>query len=783
MAVELAKVSLWLDCFTLGAPLSFLDHHLRCGNSLIGAMAQEVEEEMQDPRSDGQMTFLTGPFAGLLRAAEIMRGISSIADVTLEQVRESGHLFDAFDEAATPYKQLLDIHVARHFGVERAEEFLTLYGAEAMDAKPEELGKPYREVVEQTRELYEEKRFFHWDLEFPEVFIDLERTAWKKDGGFDAVVGNPPWIMVQAIDDSNRRYYREQFEAAHGKFDIYGLFIEQGLNILKTDRPLGLIVSDKFLAARYGDSLRDLIITRSAIQEIIDYADLPLFGEAVNYSLILVLRAGAPSGEHSFMATVFPSQEGAVSSHIGHIATDLESSDCSETFEVLQGQLEQGEFWDLMALRYQDILLDAQGISDPLAEYCQVICKGVWTGRKEVFVDYLTEETVEDYGISAELLLPVVDGRDIHRYYYDADVGKRILYPYRVSDGQLELVDIDDYPGAKEYLESYRSELEDRRSWGQDITQAGRAWYEIWNPSPHLQKPKILTQDISNYNKFALDGDGGLLAMDTCYALILNEELNVSPHFLLSVLNSNFLTFIFSLHSPKIRGGFHRYKKQYLEPLPIRRIHFVTGGLDREKLRARLVSQYGRGKHRALLAMVERLLPKDAERGLLSCRSGATGAEEKSDVVHDLLAYLSEQMIAMHGEKQEKVEAFWDDLEEVCDSPGTFEELHEHGKWEQSLWKDPACRPYVDKESRSTRHLDESLGWNEGCYEAFAGMLAGKTSVTRAMIDVYQKHHAEYKALVERIEATDGLIDEIVYRLYGLTEEEIAVVKEGTPSD
>ncbi len=135
MAVELAKVSLWLDCFTLGAPLSFLDHHLRCGNSLIGAMARDVAEAMAGPQGAGQMTFLTGPFVGLLRAAEIMRGISGITDVTLEQVRESGNLFKAFDRAAQPYKQLLDIHVAQHFGVERAAEFLKLYGADALAAR------------------------------------------------------------------------------------------------------------------------------------------------------------------------------------------------------------------------------------------------------------------------------------------------------------------------------------------------------------------------------------------------------------------------------------------------------------------------------------------------------------------------------------------------------------------------------------------------------------------------------------------------------------------------
>ena len=194
MAVELAKVSLWLDCFTLGAPLSFLDHHLRPGNSLIGASAQELDEGDGD---GPQMTLFTGPFTGLLRAAEIMRGVSRLTDVTLEQVQESDSLFKAYDVAAKPFKQLLDIHVAQHFGVERAAEFLTSHSQDealAMLKGQADVPEIYADVLTQARALYEEKGFFHWDLEFPEVFIDLENTKWKDDGGFDAVIGNPPYV-------------------------------------------------------------------------------------------------------------------------------------------------------------------------------------------------------------------------------------------------------------------------------------------------------------------------------------------------------------------------------------------------------------------------------------------------------------------------------------------------------------------------------------------------------------------------------------------------------------
>jgi hypothetical protein len=145
-------------------------------------------------------------------------------------------------------------------------------------------------------------------------------------------------------------------------------------------------------------------------------------------------------------------------------------------------------------------------------------------------------------------------------------------------------------------------------------------------------------------------------------------------------------------------------------------------------------------------------------------------------VVHNLLAYLAERMIAMHEEKQERVEAFWAELAAAVD-PDLFETLRNKGKWERTLAKDEVCRPFVDPESRSTVHLDDSLAWTEACFEAFAGRLVGASSVTRPLVEAYRVHAPGVRALAERIAETDALIDQVVYRLYGLTAEEVAVVE------
>src|SRR5690606_6217142 len=109
MAVELAKVSLWLDCFTLGAPLNFLDHHLRCGNSLIGATVQDLEAA-----TEGRLFTLN--YEPLLRAINHVLQVSRLADATAADVAESMKQYATAREALTGYKVILDLLVAKHFG-------------------------------------------------------------------------------------------------------------------------------------------------------------------------------------------------------------------------------------------------------------------------------------------------------------------------------------------------------------------------------------------------------------------------------------------------------------------------------------------------------------------------------------------------------------------------------------------------------------------------------------------------------------------------------------------
>ena len=238
MAVELAKVSLWLDCFTIGAPLSFLDHHLKCGNSLIGTTVQEIEAELAKQTKGHAGTLFGGPFQGLLSATASIEQLRRIPDATVEQTERSHSLYADFEKAQAPYKAALDIWVSQHFGNKRAKEFLTLAGGKLLEqihSGGQGLSEEYRGAIAQGSKIGVEKLFFHWDLEFPEAFVDLGRSRWRsRDAqGFDAVVGNPPYDVLASAElgydvSDSTEYFRTNSvyaPAVRGKLNLYKLHL------------------------------------------------------------------------------------------------------------------------------------------------------------------------------------------------------------------------------------------------------------------------------------------------------------------------------------------------------------------------------------------------------------------------------------------------------------------------------------------------------------------------------------------------------------------------------
>lgn len=274
MAVELAKVSLWLTTFSRDHPLSFLDHRLKNGNSLVGAFVPElpifpaelfkgkVRRAVADRR---QQRFETSDLVERFNRG--IQQIEAIPDDTLAGVEKKKLLYSKLTtmEEYLTIRQLAHAYVSLFFNSELKDPETPKYWDRLVaavmsgDSKAAR-GKLGLDWVRDGVRLATSKMAFHWDLEFPEVFS-------RGRGGFDAVIGNPPYVRIYrgALSEEDTAFFQRRFEAAHMKFDLYLLFMELGLKLIRPGGRLGLIVPDKFATSPYGEPLRKQILANHLV--------------------------------------------------------------------------------------------------------------------------------------------------------------------------------------------------------------------------------------------------------------------------------------------------------------------------------------------------------------------------------------------------------------------------------------------------------------------------------------------------------------------------------------
>ncbi|MFZ1403891.1 MAG: Eco57I restriction-modification methylase domain-containing protein, partial [Anaerolineae bacterium] len=569
MAVELAKLSLWLHSFTVGAPLSFLDHHLRWGNSLIGSDVRTVEAAIVATDS-GQMALWGGPFAGLLALTTTMLEIAGRADTTLADVRQSADEFAAMQAALTPYKQALDLWVSQWFDEGRktkdrgaAFEFMTVHGADVLPALRGEraLAEKVRVAVERSRALWAEKRFFHWDLEFPEVFVDLARRDWAENPGFDAVIGNPPYVRQEQLAPLKPHFAANFAEVYHGTADLFVYFFAQGLRQLRAGGRLAYISSNSWFRAAYAKGLRAYLRTHMTIETLVDIGDNRIFVDAADvYPAIPVVQKTPPAPDHHAQVAIFTRGEG-VKQFAEQVAAKL-------TPVAIHDQPDAG--WQLGDDAGRRVFTKLMAAGRPLGEVVKGgIYYGVKTGSNEVFIIDRATRTrlVQADPHSAEIMKPILRGEDLRPWFWE-DEERWLIFTRRG-------INIEAYPVVKEFLTPFRKQLEPRPTdWDRTQPWSGRKpgayeWYEIQDTIDYYRAfatPKIFWPDIAKSPRFVWD-DADTYASNTAYFVS-----DATPY-LLGILASRTTWFgITNLSQPfGERIGANRYRlfAQFMSCLPI----------------------------------------------------------------------------------------------------------------------------------------------------------------------------------------------------------------------
>ena len=271
MAVELAKLSLWLHTVAKGEPLSFLDHHIRCGNSLIGAKIKNLSnlpELRRSRRNTSQsQTEIPMDFPFTDRVATAIGHYLLIEETesrTADQIHAKEHQLDIAQQMLRFHKGVANLWTSVYFGndVSRSTYHQALNALRSRDSDALEDLLSYR----RAQEVATEKRFFHWEIEFPEVFRD--KFGREKDNpGFDAVIGNPPYGAN--LDELDKRFVKINLPAVDNVADSFVIFTERGLLGLAHQGRMGLIVPSGWLTARMYRSLREWLHSVCAIEYIV----------------------------------------------------------------------------------------------------------------------------------------------------------------------------------------------------------------------------------------------------------------------------------------------------------------------------------------------------------------------------------------------------------------------------------------------------------------------------------------------------------------------------------
>ncbi|MWG36154.1 Eco57I restriction-modification methylase domain-containing protein [Halomarina oriensis] len=297
MAVELAKLSMWLETLATDQPLAFLDHHLKTGNSLVGSDVTEVlsEDEADD---GGQLTLFEAHARVRQRTLEhvmdLMEELLAIDNETYADVKSMEDLYERIREDPLYQRlfELASVHTAEQFGVDVPDGSYERMA----DAIEDEAG--WAEIRSETwfttaQSVSEDESFFHWELEFPEVFFGEGGTK-REDAGFDAVVGNPPYVSnwnlteesPELVNVVNKLYP----EVAVGHWDLFVPFSYRAITLLKERGRHSYVTSNSIGSEKYGRKIREEIIERTNLEKLVRFSSNNVFTGVNRMVLIYVLE-------------------------------------------------------------------------------------------------------------------------------------------------------------------------------------------------------------------------------------------------------------------------------------------------------------------------------------------------------------------------------------------------------------------------------------------------------------------------------------------------------------
>ena len=388
---------------------------------------------------------------------------------------------------------------------------------------------------------------FEWRIEFPEVLDEDGRFV-----GFDCVIGNPPYIQLQKMGADADALQKMSYETYERTGDIYCLFYEMGMKLLKPGALLSFITSNGWMKSAYGKALRAMLTSQYQPFLLIDFAGYKVFDSAtVDVNILSVIKSNT---QHETTACSIKKDDFEVE----------KLSDYVQTHAVLS-RFSSSESWSILSDIERSIKAKIEAIGTPLKDWDIQINYGIKTGFNDAFIIDSAKrneildacQTEDERQLTAEIIRPILRGRDIRRYGYDwADLW--LINTHNGIRGEVERIHIEDYPAIKQHLDYYWDKIEPRADQGETAYNLRNCAY-----LDDLSKTKIVWIELSDESKFAICEN--LVPLNTVFFLT-----GAHLHHILGLLNSKLVHWYFTTCLGTSSGvGTNRWLKYTIERLPL----------------------------------------------------------------------------------------------------------------------------------------------------------------------------------------------------------------------
>ena len=566
-AVNICRLRLWIELLKNAyytqeseyaelETLPNIDINIKSGNSLLHrfSLGQDISKILkQSGISIGQYKQLVSDYKNA-HTKEAKRDLEqAIATIKSSIKTEIDTHSPKFSRLNNLRKDLADLTAPLLFDPDRKTSAKKKKLVEGKTKEIEKLEAYFEEI--KSNKMY--LGAFEWRIEFPEVLDDNGAFI-----GFDCIIGNPPYIQLQSMGKDSEILERMDYACYEKKGDVYCLFYELGLSLLKPGCLLSFITSNKWMRTEYGESIRSFLAENCNPEVLIDFTGIKIFEAATVEVNILTLTKKANEGRT--LACAINKEEFELTKLSDYVQQNSTESEYSTK-----------DSWIILSDIERSIKSKVEAIGTPLSEWDININYGIKTGFNDAFIisSEKRAEILDSCGSPEErertdaIIRPILRGRDIHRY------GTEWANLWIISTFPALHYNIENYPSLKAYLLSIGMEKLEQTGKehiinGQKIKsrkKTNNKWFETQDSISYwddLSKPKIVWGNLNQKASYAY-ADGSMFINAPGTMIVPASK------YLLGVLNSKLADFYIRSLGVVRNAGYFEYKPMFISKLPV----------------------------------------------------------------------------------------------------------------------------------------------------------------------------------------------------------------------